>query len=230
MKAITLTFKGSDNYFMQEAAKVLRTNLQFCGQDIKVIGLTSCGENEGKSTVSMLISRSFSELGKKVLLIDADMRKSVMAGRNTDAQNTIGLSEVLTSQNDLNECVYKTQYPNFHILLAGKYPPNPVELLDSKYFTQLIESAREVYDYVIIDAPPLGRVIDAAVIAPVCDGTLMVLGSDSVRSHQAQEVLEQLQKSGKPVLGVVRNFNKKGGRGYYKKGYGKKYAQKYGNS
>ena len=96
MEDITLKLPGEDDFFTQEAFKVLRTNLQFCGQDKQVIAVTSCNENEGKTTVSLQLARSLSELGKRVLVIDADMRKSVMAGRNTNAKRAIGLSEVLT--------------------------------------------------------------------------------------------------------------------------------------
>ena len=85
MQKIKLKLPGEDNFFVQEAYKVLRTNLQFCGQGIKVIALTSCNENEGKTTVSLHLARSLAELGKRVIMIDGDMRKSVIVGRNTTA-------------------------------------------------------------------------------------------------------------------------------------------------
>lgn len=225
MEDITLKLPGEDDFFIQEAFKVLRTNLQFCGQDIQVIAVTSCNENEGKTTVSLQLARSLSELGKRVLVIDADMRKSVMAGRNTNAKRAIGLSEVLTGMVKLGDAIYSPQYPNFQIIFAGKYPPNPVELLSSKYFKTLLSEARKVYQYVIVDTPPLGRVIDAAVVAPNCDGSILVIGSTSVHYRQAQEVVAQLEKSGSKILGVVRNnTNKKDGGYYYthneKYGYG----------
>lgn len=225
MEDITLKLPGEDDFFIQEAFKVLRTNLQFCGQDIQVIAVTSCNENEGKTTVSLQLARSLSELGKRVLVIDADMRKSVMAGRNTNAKRAIGLSEVLTGMVKLGDAIYSTQYPNFQIIFAGKYPPNPVELLSSKYFKTLLSEARKVYQYVIVDTPPLGRVIDAAVVAPNCDGSILVIGNTSVHYRQAQEVVAQLEKSGSKILGVVRNnTNKKDGGYYYthneKYGYG----------
>lgn len=177
MEDITLKLPGEDDFFTQEAFKVLRTNLQFCGQDIQVIAITSCNENEGKTTVSLQLARSLSELGKRVLVIDADMRKSVMAGRNTNAKRAIGLSEVLTGMVKLGDAIYSTQYPNFQIIFAGKYPPNPVELLSGKYFKTLLSETRKVYQYVIVDTPPLGRVIDAAVVAPNCDGSILVIGN-----------------------------------------------------
>lgn len=234
MDKVKIDLPGMNDFFTKEAYKVLRTNLQFCGQDVRAIAITSCIENEGKTVVSMQIAKSFSELGKRVLVVDADMRKSVMAERNTDVQNYSGLSEVLTGLKPLYECIFSTQFENLHILFAGKYPPNPVELLDSKYFLVLMEALRKAYDYVIIDTPPLGRVIDAAVISTKCDGTVLVLGDGRVHSKQAQEVLAQLRKSECKVLGVVRNKTRKRREGYYyrsrygyygKSGYGYGYGQ-----
>lgn len=222
MEETILKIPGKNDFFTQEAYKVLRTNLQFCGNDIRVIALTSCNENEGKSTVTLSLGKSLSELNKRVLVIDADMRKSIMAGRNTTAKNTVGLSELLTGQKALGDCVYTTQYEYLNIIFAGKYPPNPVELLSSEHFSTLLSELKTYYDYILIDTPPLGRVIDAAVIAPHCDGTILVIDGENVRRVQAQEVVEQLKKAGSKLLGVVRNSTKKkSGNGYYgKKKYG----------
>ena len=217
MEPITLKLPGSSNYFVQEALKVLRTNVQFCGQDIKVIAITSCQENEGKSVSALHLASSLADLDKKVLLIDADMRKSVIAGRNTNAKHASGLSEVLTAQNKLKDCLYNVTGSPLHILFAGKYPPNPVELLSGEYFKTLLEEARKVYDYIIIDTPPLGPVIDAAVIAPQCDGIILVMDTGHVRRRQALEVIDQLKKTGCKVLGVIMNNVKKERKTYYKK-------------
>lgn len=223
MEKIKIKLSEDNNYFVQEAYKTLRTNLQFCGKDIKVIAVTSCKENEGKTTVSLNLAKCFAELGKKVLLIDADMRKSVMAGRNTDAKNVSGLSELLTGMEEVDSCIYKTQYSNMDIVFAGKYPPNPAELLGGKYFHVFLEEAREIYDYVIIDTPPLGLVIDAALIAALCDGTVLVISNKKISSSLAQSVTEQLQKSGSRILGVVRNNTKIKRGTYYYKRYGTEY-------
>ena len=225
MEKITLTLPGEKDFFTQEAFKVLRTNLQFCGQDVQLISVTSCNENEGKTTVTLQLARSLAELGKRVLVIDADMRKSVMAGRNTNAKNIVGLSEILTGMVKLGDAIYSTQYSNLQIIFAGQYPPNPVELLGGKYFKTFLAETRKVYQYVIVDTPPLGKVIDAAVVAPNCDGTILVIGNSTVRYRQAQDVVAQLEKSGCKILGVVRNnTNKKDSRYYYthneKYGYG----------
>ena len=227
METTKLKLPGANDFFTQEAYKVLRTNIQFCGADIRVIAITSCNENEGKTTVSLQLGRSLAELGKNVLVIDADMRKSVMVGRNTTATETKGLSEYLTGMDGLDDTIYGTQFPTLNVMFSGKYPPNPVELLNGSYFSRLLEYARQNYDYVIIDTPPLGRVIDAAVIATYCDGTLLVIGN-TVRRHIARDTVNQLEKSGSKILGVVRNNIRKKGSGYYR--YGRKYRYgKYGH-
>ena len=226
LEPISLNLPGENEYFTQEAYKTLRTNIQFCGHDIKVIAITSVNENEGKSTVSLHIGRSFAELDKKVLVIDADMRKSVIAGRNTSANTPNGLSELLTGLKEKEECFYPVKDFPMEVVFSGPYPPNPVELLSNSKFEELLARCREEYDYIIIDTPPLGQVIDAAVVAEKCDGVIMVLGSTQVHYKQAQELVEQVEKSGAKMLGIVRNNRKKNEKKYY---YRKKYYR-YGSS
>ncbi len=219
MEPIKLKLPGENDFFTEEAFKVLRTNLQFCGQDIRVIAVTSCNENDGKSTVSLRIAKSFADLDKRVLLIDSDMRKSVMAGRNTTVQEHNGLCEVLTGLCPISECLYPVVNTKMHILFAGQYPPNPVELLSGKYFATLIAECRKVYDYIIIDTPPLGQVIDAAVVAEKCDGAVLVIGNSKVHYRTAQDVVEQINNSGCKMLGVVRNNRRVNKRKYYYRKY-----------
>lgn len=226
MKTTVLKLAGSNDFFLQESFKTLRTNIQFCGPEIRVVAVTSCHENEGKTVVALNLAKSFAELGKKVLVVDADMRKSVIAGRHTSVKGPAGLSEVLSGLEQVTECVYETQIPGLHLMFSGQYPPNPVELLGGSYFARLLRNARESYDYVIVDTPPLGLVIDAAVIAPQCDGVMMVMANDAVRVRQAQEVVAQLEKSGAKLLGVVRN-NVSGKSNPYGKPYGKAYGKAY---
>lgn len=217
MEPIKLKIPGSGDYFTQEAVKVLRTNLQFCGQDIHVIAVTSCHENEGKTTVSLNVAKSFAELGKKVLFVDADMRKSVIAGRNTNVKRVQGLSEVLTGMKSVGECLFPTEHQGLYILFAGKYPPNPVELLSGRYFSALIAEARKAFDYIIVDTPPVGMVIDAAVVAPLCDGVVIVMNENNVTYTQAREAVDQLKRTGSKVLGVVMNNAKPQQKIYYRK-------------
>lgn len=214
MEKTNLKLPGMDDFFTAEALRVLRTNLQFCGQDIQAVALTSCDENEGKTVVTLQLAKSFSELGKRVLVIDSDMRKSVMAGRNAMTRNPAGLSEVLTGLSSIGQCVYATQFEGLHIMFAGKFPPNPAELLAGKYFQALVEESRKYYDYIFVDTAPLGKVIDAALVAQCCDGSVLVMGKD-VRYNSAREVVNQLKRSGR-ILGVVRNMVPKGDSPYYR--------------
>ena len=218
MKLIDLNLPGENDFFMQEAYKSLRTNLQFCGKDIKVICVTSCNENEGKSVVSLHTAKSFAELGKKVLFIDADMRKSVIASRNASVTDITGLSEVLTGMATLENSLCKTKDGEVYILFSGKYPPNPVELLGGRYFEELVKKARDEYDYVIIDTPPIGKVVDAAVVATTCDGAVLVFGDDKISYRDARTAVDQLEKSGCNVLGVVKNRVVSDGKKYRVKG------------
>ena len=214
------------NYSVREAFKSLRTNLLFCGDEYKTIVITSCVKNEGKSTISIELAKSLSLAEKKVLLIDADLRKSVYASTYTiNSQAVLGLSEYLSGQADYDSIMYKTQYESLDLIFAGAVPPNPVELLSSKKFEALVRESREKYDYVIIDAAPLGAVIDAAAVASFCDGAIMVISANEIRCRMAQDVKEQLEKSDCKVLGAILNkIPLKAGsyyNNYYRKYYGK---------
>ena len=221
--AIKLKLDDIDNYFVREAYRVLRTNILFCGPDIKTIVITSPLMNEGKTTVSLHLGASLAELGKRVLVMDTDMRKSVMAGRETNVKNVKGLSELLTEQCLLTSAIYPTQMSNLNVMFAGQFPPNPAELLSDQRFAKLIEVVRSTYDYVIIDTPPLGMVVDAAIVAAKCDGAAILLGG-AAHAPQVQEVVDMLKKSGCRLLGVIFNQTSKTKSAYYKsqnKYYGK---------
>ena len=216
-------------YDVNEAMKLLRTNLQFCGKDKKVIMITSTLADEGKSTVSINLCRSLAQLGSRVILLDADMRKSVLADRYTKEKNLPGLSHLLSARSGLEDVLMETDMENFHMILAGRVPPNPAELLSGARMHKLIEICREEYDYVIVDCPPINLVVDAAIVAPLCDGIVMVVSSGNVPYRLAQGALDQLQATGCPVLGAVLNMvDQKNEKYYYRKGYySKGYYQKY---
>lgn len=216
------------DYSGAEAYKSLRTNLQFCGEDKKVIAITSCATNEGKSSVTMNLAVSLAEAGKKVLLIDADLRKSVLVGRTKVKESIKGLTHYLSKQAALIEVICATNVKNMHIVYAGPVPPNPAELLGGKYFRELLSSLRKVYDYILVDTPPLGSVIDSAIIAEECDGSIMVIETGVISYRFAQDVKSQLEKSNCPILGVVLNKVDMSKQGYYGKYYGRYYG-KYGN-
>ena len=202
------------DYRSNEAYKSLRTNIEFSGEDNKVLVFTSCTPNEGKSTVTLALAQSLAEAGKKVLFIDADLRKSVLAGQLK------GLSHFLSGQTELGEVMYRVKDTNMVMIFAGVVPPNPAELLGGKRFESLLTSARKAYDYVIIDAPPLGSVIDAAIIAKQSDASVLVISANTVSYKFAKVVKEQLEKSGCPILGVVLNKVDMAQNKYYGKYYG----------
>jgi len=219
--------RKKQDYFTEEAFKSLRTNLQFCGKDKKVIAITSCIPNEGKSTVSFSLAISLAEFGKKVLFIDADLRRSVLAGRIKVNGQVKGLTHYLSRQASLQEVICKVDdVTNLHIVIAGPVSPNPTELLGGEAFKDLITVARQVYDYVIIDTPPLGSVIDSVVVAGNCDGAILVIESGSISYRFAQNITKQLEKSNCAILGAILNKVDLASKNKYGK-YGKYYKQEY---
>ena len=224
---------------MTEALRELRTNIGFCGDDIKTILFTSALPNEGKSTVVIDFARSLDESGKSVLVIDSDMRKSVLIGRHRakakDGEPIKGLSHFLAGLSKLDEVVYKTQLKQMHIIFSGPRVLNPTELLEKKYYSGLIHAIREKFDYVLIDCAPLGAAIDAAVIAKECDGAVIVVAQSEATSKMVLNVRRQLENSGVRILGAVlnkvdmkkANYYGKYYGGYYGKYYGKYYSEYY---
>ena len=208
------------DYRSNEAYKSLRTNIEFSGDENKVLLFTSCTPNEGKSTVTISLAQSLAEAGKKVLFIDADLRKSVLAGRHKVVGQIKGLSHFLSGQVELGDVMYRVKNTNMVMIFAGVVPPNPAELLGNKRFESLLVSARKSYDYVIIDAPPLGSVIDAAIIAKQSDASILVISANTISYKFAKVVKDQLAKSGCPILGVVLNKVDMAQNKYYGKYYG----------
>lgn len=217
-----------DKYSNREAYKSIRTNLKFCGDDVKVIEFTSCVSHEGKSTVSLNIATSFADMGKKVLMVDADLRKSLFASKLTISRDVPGLVHYLSGRAKMEEVVLDTDVPNLKFIYAGATPPNPTELLAGKRFKEFIDLAKAQFDYVIIDTPPLEMVIDAAVISPMCDGVVIVIAANDVSYKYALEIKDQLVRANCRILGVVLNKADISKTGYYSKYYGKKYGKKYG--
>lgn len=190
MRTVELILDDNKDYGTREAFNTLRTNLLFSGRDVKTILITSCLANEGKSTISFETAVGLARVGKKVLLIDADLRKSAYASRYTKETGLMGLSQYLSGQSELDGVLYATQIPTLNIIFSGPFPPNPTELVGASAFGELLKAEREHYDYILIDTPPLGLVIDAAVMATACDGAVIVIGAGSVSYHVAQHVTE----------------------------------------
>ncbi|MBR1757498.1 MAG: CpsD/CapB family tyrosine-protein kinase [Lachnospiraceae bacterium] len=207
-----------------EAYKQLRTNLIFCGDEVKTIVFTSCHENEGKSEVSFQVARSLAEAGHKVLLLDCDIRKSVLTSRYEVEKKVDGLSDFLAGRATLDDILCKTNIPNLLMVFAGTNVPNPADLLASKRFPPLLEGFRQALNYVIIDCPPLGVVIDAAVVAKYADGAVIVIESNTNSYKVVQGVKDQLSKSDCRILGAVINKAERQSKGRYGGYYGDYYG------
>lgn len=228
-QTVVLRDEHNMDFRTREAYKTLRANLEFSGENVRVIAITSCTPNEGKSSVSMNLARAIAESGKKVILIDADLRKSVLVGRYKTGSVRYGLTHFLSGQKNFEEVYCRTNIENLYVAFSGPVPPNPSELLGGRYFSAMVKSLRNIFDYVIIDTPPLGSVIDSAVIAKQCDGAVIVIASNEISYKFAQRVKDQLEKSDCKILGCVLNKVNMKKNSYYGKYYGKYYGNYYGN-
>ena len=175
MKKLNLTDKRKPDYFYSEAIKTLRTNIQLSGQSIKTILITSCFPNEGKSDVVLSLAQELGSIGKKVLLLDADIRKTAYVGRLGVEEEVRGLSQFLSGQANINDIIYETNFENMDIIFGGPSAPNPSGLLSENVFQVFLKKVREYYSYILIDTPPIGTVVDAAVIGRYCDGAVFLL-------------------------------------------------------
>lgn len=219
----------AEDFQTAEAIKTIRTNLFFCGASVKTVALTSVSPDEGKSSLSFQLAASIAQTGKKVLYLDADLRKSVMMNRLGLHTKVQGLSHYLSGLAKLDDILYKTDVPKLYLMFAGARIVNPTELLGSAEFEKLFVSLKDNLDYVIVDTPPLGRVIDTAVIAPKVDGVIMVIDSTRNSWRMEQKIKEQLEKAGARILGVILNkVDIRERSGYYGK-YGYGYGYGYGN-
>ncbi|NLK73708.1 MAG: CpsD/CapB family tyrosine-protein kinase [Clostridiales bacterium] len=225
MSIVYINNQNELDYQSKEAYKTLRSNILFCGSDIKVIGFTSCLPNEGKSSVAINLAESLAAQNLKVLFIDADLRKTVLLGRLKIDQKVNGLTLYLSGMLDANDIIYRTNIVGLNIVFAGPVPPNPSELLGGDKFKELIEELRDNFDYIIIDTPPLGSVIDSAVVARVCDGMVLVMEANSINYKFAQNVKRQLDRTGCRILGAVLNKVNMNSYGYYGKYYSKYYGK-----
>ena len=217
---------------MRESLRALRTNIQFCGDDVRVVLFTSVVPNEGKSTVVQNLGRSFASSGKKVLVVDSDMRKSVLLGRyrirTESGEEILGLSHYLSGQAPLGHVMYRSGTENLWMVWAGQQTVSPTELLEKNYFRALMDFARKYFDYVLVDCAPMTAAIDAAVVAKQCDGAALIIEQDSISVRAVNDARRQLEASGVRVLGCVLNKVRMEKNRYYGKYYGGYYGKYYG--
>ena len=205
-----------------EQFRTIRTNIKFSvpDTDLKTILVTSSTPGEGKSTTAANLGVVFAQEGKKVLIVDADMRKPTLH-HTFGIFNTVGLSTILSRQNEFNCAIQETPIVGLYVLTSGPIPPNPAELLSSKTFDAFIEDMKKSYDMIIFDAPPLLSVSDAQVLSHKCDGTLLIVHSGVAEKEDLLKAQSILTTSQAKVLGVVlNNYKMPKNRKYYYQYYG----------
>lgn len=207
---------------ISEAYQSVRTALQFSTEHgvPKSLAFTSTRAAEGKSSSALALARTIASLGGRVLLIDADLRKPTFRG---PSKATGGLTSLLTGGESLADCIHKTENEGLYLLPAGKVPPNPAELLSSDRFGVVIRSAHDMFDYVIVDGPPVLGLADAPLIASQCEGAIMVVEAGEIRRVAALSALSRLRSAHVQLMGgILTKFSAtKSGYGYgYGYGYG----------
>lgn len=204
-----------------EAFRTLRTNIQFSNIDkeMKTLVVTSSTLKEGKSTITANLAATIAENDKSVLLIDCDLRKP-RVHKNFEISNLNGLTNIIMGDKKLSDIVYKyPEFDKFHILTSGPIPPNPAELLGSKKMKKFLEGAKEEYDLIILDSPPIGLVTDSAVLSTIAEGVLLVGAVAEVEIELIKRSKDLLDRVNANIIGVVLNKIPISGRSYYKYSY-----------
>lgn len=216
--------KKATPFAVVEAYKTIRTNIMFSlsKKGCKVIAISSSGEAEGKSTTSLNTAIAFSQTGNKVLLVDADMRKPSIY-KKVQLSNNAGLSSILANFCTFDEVLNHIN-PNLDIITSGPTPPNPSEILGSDAFADFINEAREKYDYVFIDTPPINIVSDAIILGSRTDGVVMVVKDGYTQHDYFQRAISSIEFAHLKLLGVV--FNASSGKYNKKYKYSRYYAYK----
>ena len=234
MKSLTIRKFPSLNYGKAEAINTLCINLTFSGENVKKIMVTSSHATEGKSSLSMNIMRTMANMGRTVALVDADLRRSVIAtdfGLKPDGgDKLLGLAHLLAGKASEDEVIYKTNIEGAYMVPIGSTISNALPLLNSLRLGELLDHLAEHVDYVIVDAPPVDTVIDGAQIAKSCDGTLLVVRYNTVRRQELIDTVDQLKATGCPILGTALTmveYDNYISRKYYYKSYYSKYGYGY---
>lgn len=214
-------------YAVEEAMNRLRINIKFCGKNTRKILVISSVPNEGKSTVSVYLWKMLAEAGFPTVLVDLDLRKSVLKDRldlkDEEKETFTGLDYYLSGLSEYQDVVYGTNVDNGYIVPVSNLLENPSTLLEDPRMGELLDRLAEEYRYVIIDSPPLESVADGALIASLCDGALLVVRSGMTSRRLVRQSLQQLERVGCRVLGMVLNRVETRSRAY------QKYYGKYGN-
>ena len=218
MEGLNLVTQNDPKNPAAEAYRVIRTSVQFAqaGKELQTIALTSCTPNEGKSTTIANLAVVLTQAGKSVLIMDCDMRNPTVH-KNFNLSNKIGLSSCISMGTAVADAVQATGIEGLDALTAGVIPPNPSELLSSERMKNILQRAKEEYDYVLIDTPPVLPVTDALIVSRFVDGVILTIASGEVKVEMARDVKTQLVHAGANILGVVLNKVRSEHHGY---GYG----------
>jgi len=225
-------FRGLD-YACKEAINTLCTNLTFAGDDNRVIMLTSSQAHEGKSFLSMNIMRTLSQLGKKVILVDLDLRRSQIGakyGIRIREGSGNGTTHYLAGMCSLTDAIYETSIPGAYMMPIGREVSNSLALLSTPRLGRMIKELRERYDYVLVDAPPVGVIIDAAEIAKFCDSAIFAVKYNMISRKELADAKSQIDRTGCRVLGAVLNevdMDTLSSKKYYNKTYYTHYNSDY---
>ena len=198
---------SADVTAVQNAARTLLANIRFAGVDkpIKSIVVTSSIPNEGKSTMTCNLARVIAASGKRVLVVECDMRNRTMSGL-LGASARHGIYAVLSGEVELDRAVVPTGQKNLYFLDAEPHIPNPSDILSSMRFRSLMSAMETVYDYILLDTPPVGAFVDAAIIAELADATLLVVRERFVKREEVVAAYDQLMKADAHIAGVVMNM------------------------
>ncbi len=215
MKSNLVTLTDSKSV-AAEAYRTLRTNIQFSSydQEVRVITVTSSRPAEGKSTVACNMAITFAENGKKVLLVDTDLRRPTVH-KKFKLPNSLGIVNVIMNMELLHEVVHHDVTEGLDIITSGVIPPNPSELLGSRKFQRFIDEMRDQYDTIILDSPPLLAVTDAQVLTTLSDGTVVVAQHGVTKKDEISQAKDLLEKVKGNILGVVLSQIPPEDNGYY---------------
>jgi len=221
VKTLEITRFPDPDYVTAEGLNSLVTNLSYCGNNIRKIMVTSRYAGEGKSYVTMNLMRTLAGIGRRVVLVDGDLRASgIQANYRLRGPKVRpeGLTEYLSGQCSLEDVVYQTNIPNAFIIPAGYRAPNPLQLLETDRMDQLVSRLSADYDIVLLDTPPVGMLADAVALAKYCDGALLVVAYRQGKQREIGTAVESIRQTGCPVLGAVLNevrFKNLSNRHYY---------------
>lgn len=219
-------------YAIEEAVNRLRVNISFLGSEVKKIMVISSMPDEGKSFVTMQLWRQMAEANVKSILLDMDLRKSVMVNKYQIKLENYGrihgMSYYLANDIELEECVLRTNIGKGDILPNADNVVNPSMLLEGQKFERTLKTLEEQYRYVFVDSPPLNLVSDGEKIGSLCDGAILVVRADETSKSMVRNSIRQLERANSPVLGIVLSRAKNGTGGYYSKRYGQYYGSKSG--